>query len=79
MSRGRRATGRQGLNGYDRSSDVTPQARQARRFSDKDAAAYMPVLHTGGCWCGGTSGHDWPGKDAGEPHPRDWPEPAASP
>lgn len=24
----------------------------------------------GGCWCGEPHGHTWPGKDAGEPHPR---------
>lgn len=22
------------------------------------------------CWCGQPSGHDWPGKDGGAPHPR---------
>jgi hypothetical protein len=23
----------------------------------------------GGCWCGDRYGHDWPGKEDGEPHP----------
>ncbi|MEV4974425.1 hypothetical protein [Streptomyces scopuliridis] len=23
------------------------------------------------CWCGEPSGHDWPGRDDGTPHPRD--------
>jgi hypothetical protein len=33
---------------------------------------YLPVL--GGkspeCWCGELNGHDWPGKDDGQAHPR---------
>ena len=23
------------------------------------------------CWCGEEAGHDWTGKDEGEPHPRE--------
>lgn len=37
-------------------------------------AAYRPeprlrVMSVGGCWCGLSHGHDWPGKDAGAHHP----------
>lgn len=32
----------------------------------------LPLLgRQGGCWCGGPYPHDWPGKDAGAPHPRE--------
>lgn len=31
---------------------------------------YLRVIDCGGCWCGEPSGHDWPGKAEGAPHPR---------
>jgi len=27
--------------------------------------------HPRTCWCGQESGHDWPGKADGDPHPRE--------
>jgi len=67
--KGKRATGRN-AGDLNRNRDATPQARQARAFADKDAAPYSPLLGSGGCWCGETFGHDWPGKIDGRPHPR---------
>jgi hypothetical protein len=58
---------------YDRSGDASPQAREARRFANRDPAPYLRTLAGLGCWCGAENGHDWPGKDQGAPHPRDWP------
>ena len=29
------------------------------------------VIAVGGCWCGDTLGHPWPGKGDGAPHPRE--------
>lgn len=31
----------------------------------------LPTIAGRGCWCGQENGHDWPGKAAGGPHPRD--------
>lgn len=31
----------------------------------------LPVIAAGGCWCGLSFNHDWPGKAAGLPHPRE--------
>jgi hypothetical protein len=28
------------------------------------------TIAAGGCWCGQHQDHDWPGRDAGAPHPR---------
>lgn len=59
------------LSEYDRSADVSPQARSERRGLDGGAmAARMPVIAGPGCWCGEPQGHDWPGKADGAPHPR---------
>lgn len=30
-----------------------------------------PLGQYGGCWCGLPNGHDWPGKNDGDPHPRE--------
>jgi len=51
------------------------QSRRAKHYRGPlfTAAGVGPVLHTGGCWCGGKFGHDWAGKAEGDPHPRDWP------
>jgi hypothetical protein len=42
------------------------------RFRDnRDPATRGKVLGVaGGCWCGEPSGHPWPGKADGAPHPR---------
>jgi len=64
---------RPSLDDYDRSGDATPQARAYRRYARGSYVSDGPVLHCGGCWCGGEYGHTWPGSDDGTPHPRDWP------
>lgn len=58
------------LSDYDRSTDASPQARQARAALRKPDTWYRPLTGGGGCWCGQSYGHDWPGKADGEPHPR---------
>lgn len=65
--------GNRTLEQYDKTDDVSPQARQDRKFRDRPPAPYIAVLYGPGCWCGAESGHDWPGKADGAPHPRDWP------
>jgi hypothetical protein len=70
MTAGKRATGRNGLRGYDRSKDAAWEGRSARNFARKAPAPQWPVLDAGGCWCGEKFGHDWPGKQHGAPHPR---------
>jgi hypothetical protein len=30
----------------------------------------LATIGSGRCWCGAALGHDWPGRDAGAPHPR---------
>lgn len=32
--------------------------------------AALRSIGTWDCWCGLQKDHDWPGKDAGKPHPR---------
>ena len=53
------------VEAFDLLDDPAPEPRRRRA---KGTA--MQVLSTGGCWCGGRIGHDWPGKSEGEPHPR---------
>lgn len=71
--RGTRATGRQGLDGYDKSKDAAWEGRAARAVLLRDPPPHTRVLASPGCWCGERFGHDWPGKADGAPHPRDWP------
>lgn len=75
MSTGRR---RPTLSDYDRDGDASPQARQARgRLTRPDNRVPgtrpddWPLGSLGGCWCGQPFDHDWDGKAAGVPHPRE--------
>lgn len=43
-----------------------PDMRGGPKLPDSE----LKTMHCGGCWCGETYGHDWPGKDEGAPHPR---------
>jgi hypothetical protein len=38
---------------------------------DPSIAAGMALGAGDRCWCGEERNHDWPGKDAGAPHPRE--------
>ena len=75
-------TRHRGLSDYDRSTDASPQARQARgRLTRPDNRAPgtgpddHPLGAFGECWCGEPVGHDWEGKDGGAPHPRQTQDP----
>jgi hypothetical protein len=37
---------------------------------DPDTVKAEGKMGGGDCWCGQRSGHDWPGKSDGKPHPR---------
>jgi hypothetical protein len=54
-------------------ADASNRAKWARvTFRDnRDSSTRRLPPHCGGCWCGAPNGHDWPGKDEGEAHPRD--------
>lgn len=68
----KRATGRNGLDGYDRSKDAAWEGRQARAAVNGRPVNWgEPVIAGDGCWCGEPFGHDWPGKADGAPHPRE--------
>ena len=47
---------------WDRPRPVTATQRR------ESALEAIGVYHE--CWCGQKPFHDWPGKDAGAPHPR---------
>lgn len=45
--------------------------RWLRIFPDNRHPATRGIaLGSFDCWCGQPCGHDWPGRDGGEPHPR---------
>lgn len=46
-------------------------AKYRNRGSKRGPDPAGPTIHCDGCWCGKEHGHDWPGKDAGSPHPRE--------
>ncbi len=47
-----------------------PQTRPRRVTDTQRRESALKVIFGPGCWCGEPYGHDWPGKDAGAPHPR---------
>ena len=63
------------LSSIERGTDL-PQDRQRPVTATQrreDAMSEAGSIGTRDCWCGGPYRHDWPGKDAGIPHPRDLP------
>lgn len=46
------------------------KAFRRRRKNGRGTGEGLSVIATPGCWCGGSFGHDWPGKEDGAPHPR---------
>ena len=62
------------LDSIERRTD-RPQDRPRHRLTPEqarvEAERVNPPLGTfTDCWCGLPRDHDWPGKDAGHPHPR---------
>lgn len=46
-----------------------PQTRPRPVTDTGFREARLPVIGSWSCWCGRRSGHGWPGKNAGAPHP----------
>lgn len=57
------------LDDMERRSDG-PQTRPRQVTDTQRRESLLPVIGTGGCYCGERNGHDWPGKASGLPHPR---------
>jgi hypothetical protein len=57
------------LSSIERATDV-PQDRPRPVTDAARREDALKVIGTWNCWCGEGSSHDWPGKAAGEPHPR---------
>jgi hypothetical protein len=58
------------LSSIERRTD-RPQDRPRPVTDAQRAADALEVIGSlDCCWCGKERLHDWPGKDAGEPHPR---------
>ena len=59
------------LDDLDRRDD-RPWTRPRRVTDTARRETRTPVIGTFDvCWCGQARDHDWPGKDSGQPHPRD--------
>lgn len=55
----------------ERARRAKANSQAAKRVPRGGAKQDLPLLgHLGGCWCGEPSGHDWPGRAQGAPHPR---------
>jgi hypothetical protein len=58
------------LSSIERRTD-RPQDRPRPVTETQRAETALPVAGLWDrCWCGAPDKHDWPGKDAGQPHPR---------
>jgi hypothetical protein len=57
------------LDNMERKPD-RPQDRPQPVTDTQRRENALGVIGTWSCWCGQLRPHDWPGKDAGVPHPR---------
>lgn len=58
------------LSSLERAADL-PQDRPRPVTAAQLREAELKVIGTWDCWCGKQRLHDWPGKAAGHPHPRE--------